>query len=667
MPFLDEIGLSRLVTNIKNKFATKDVATSTKDGLMSSADKSRLDGINDETTGINLVRGSRDFTRGTIPIKTSSNTKVDGFYIEPTALLSVDEEGFTIVNVFSESGWKFWIHTNVIPVEPGDTITISFDFMWSKVSSVNCIGHINAYTAETIDGMGSDTLQNSTGYGDQSYSSFGLKSASELNVWHKAIKRLVIPENIHFLTVQLGSYGSADNYFRKIKIEHGSINNPIWSASPFDIDYINDYTTGINLLRGTKDFSIGSQSVNQYTFKDGWNNRSNYTFYKDSEGYTVAKIYDDKSTSPQGYALFSSAIYGLNSGDTVTISGEIMVDDVDKMTSMGPMASFNLFSDSGNRKQFVDLTFVNSIGDNIESGKWYKFRYIHPIKWAVDDNDYFQFRTYLSQQGSLNYRKIKVELGAINNPIWSPSPFDIDRINDETTGINLIRGTRDFVGREPVASGYYPSLTGFNKDFLNRWFTRSEEDGFTVITSHKNGDVNEKRYVYSSPTDYDPTAYYTVSCEIKVDSAAGFKSRSPISLIYLTDAYYEAKVESITVPSSVDIKDDEWFTFTHTFKPSASYKHLCFTLRVDLNDTTEISFKKLRLYKGRINNPIWSASPFDVAQVADIATPTETLNYIKGLSATSATIPLPSEGFLLEGLNTPKDETEGDDDAWQMM
>lgn len=43
--YIDQTGLARILTNLKANFATKSIATTSADGLMSAADKTKLDGL----------------------------------------------------------------------------------------------------------------------------------------------------------------------------------------------------------------------------------------------------------------------------------------------------------------------------------------------------------------------------------------------------------------------------------------------------------------------------------------------------------------------------------------------------------------------------------------------------------------------------------------------
>ena len=213
------------------------------------------------------------------------------------------------------------------------------------------------------------------------------------------------------------------------------------------IDALNDATTGINLLRGTRDFKIGTQGVpfNTTTNTDGFYSNlvsGTYSIYRDGDGFAVLNI-SRENASTSTAAMWSSAIRGISGYEEFTISVDFMVDDVSKFNDQ------NIFriaesTESGHFNSYSISIPQTSLGDtSIKSNQWYRVVYHYRIPDSAVKN--LSVGVTLRINGSVHYRKFKVERGHINHPVWSPSPFDVATVDDKKTLVRVNQGTGEKV------------------------------------------------------------------------------------------------------------------------------------------------------------------------------------------------------------------------------
>lgn len=200
---------------------------------------------------------------------------------------------------------------------------------------------------------------------------------------------------------------------------------------------INDYTTGINLLRGTRDFVSGITPylAGKNYLKDGWFwNNAKITTYKDDDGFTVLNFKQDGLDANNIVIAYSSISNGHSANEVMTVSCEFMIDDVEEFTTfVTTLIRCDVFpNDGGNSKGGVNFSYGGGTGGNTnyESGKWYKWVYTFSTSLIESEDDWVLFSPRLNRNGSLNVRKLKVERGKVNNPIWSSSPFDVAQASD---------------------------------------------------------------------------------------------------------------------------------------------------------------------------------------------------------------------------------------------
>lgn len=469
---------------------------------------------------------------------------------------------------------------------------------------------------------------------------------------------------------------------------------------------INDYTTGINLLRGTRDFIQGFGSSTLGYSENGFILSSGAGLRKDADGFT--ELYNKSGTNSFTY---SSQIRGIKPDTDYTLSFKIRHDSGSPQASEMYICRIFCYDETATA---VDRGFLktqrltsNTLGLT-EDGVWKDIHTVfHTPDFDVSDENVFMGVLFYTSHNlnSHSFKMINFVEGNINNPIWSPSPFDIDYINDDTTGVNLIRGTRDFaIGTTQLGTGaWWGYKDGWRKGAP---FTITRYDGdFAIATGvHNPSMVN---YLISSfiTESLKQGEYITVSFEIRIDAETDLSTSRTIGYINYVNSSTAAQLSTISITTSkLGLEEPEvgkWYKVSMPIQITRDIGDDVF-IQLLLNvieSVPKISYRKIKVETGLINNPIWSASPFDVAQVGDtltnanIATPSETLAYVKGSTGSAVTtlpndgifigeLPnatpeegnststLPSEDRPLVGLLKPEqdpDEIEGDDKPWQMM
>lgn len=598
-------------------------ATHETDGLMSAADKIRLDEINDITTGINLIRGSRDWKIHTKLSEFNSSVPEDGFRITSTnnTFSFIKEDGFTIVD--SPQANTASIYGNQIrSVEPGKAYTISLD-----------IRFIGSVPTERFQAFGLHFYNGSTFV--QAFN-FYLETADltefKAGEWKRITKTVIAPstiaaENGYALSIFFFNTNNHRQY-RAPAINPGSINNAEWSPAPADlvVGPVNDITTGINLLRGTRDFTLGSNRIYQNSgnyMSDGFNTLDSWNITTDDDSFTVLSISRNGLTSDNVRTVIASAVR-CKVGDVFTFSCEFMSSDIDSIDG-GVFISPTVTPDTDITVLQSNLGFSKDDVENYENGKWTKL--VIPMTITAAEAAYLNIRLRLGRNGDLNFRKLCLYKGHIENPEWSASPFDIDYINNITTAPNLLRGTRDFVqGSSLYAGSRY--IDGFLRSAS--FIYSIDNEGF-VNAQLSSGPTSTAVYLNSSVIsgDFAVGDKITIFGEFKVQGSISnivtnslfticSMSKSGTNTNLISPNFASLGLDKNTVPSNT------WVPFKYiyaigkevNFNDEALY--VTFFSQLAANSSTTIAFRKLGIYKGYVENPEWSASPFDVAQQSDM-------------------------------------------------
>lgn len=569
-------------------------ATHETDGLMSAADKIHLDGINDYTTSINLIRGTRDFNPVTEKLFSGGN--IDGFTFTDHAK-RITGGTFTEVQITSSSATTSeYFDAPIFEITVNSPYTLFGEVMIESDQIVKSATMLIA------------VLYNSSGqYVGESVVTFNNLDidVSKVGEWQNFVWNYTpTTANAKYLVFRGALKGSIGTIrYRKPGAFESHINKPIWSTALADLalEPVNDITTGINLLRGTRDFTLGKTIIpgtTQNRYFDGFRNDGDFTFFKDKEGFTVAEKTQsyDASKSLDIYVPYPEF------DCDYTASFEIFLSE-------GYSTANEVFVWFLNNKagSILKAEYITADKLGIVPGKWCKIVYSFSLSGITEprDNCYLGIRTQITKVGTIRVRKMKLEKGRIEHPEWSASPFDT---NGATTGINLLRGTRDFIYGSANVFDSYVYSDGFKVNSNTANISKSiDDDGFTILTIN-NPSVTTTA-VFASVIVGHGGEKLTVNIDMKKDAGVG---DNVIVIQSMSSSYTPLLNEPI--PAS-----DLTTTFA-TYKKVVTIPVGTVFTRIVLRNASagSVSFKKLGAYIGDIYNPEWSASPFDVAQQSDV-------------------------------------------------
>lgn len=183
--------------------------------------------------GINLLLGTRDFTKGSINLVGSSVYFTDGFLINNPSITSFakDQYGFTVATMeqhrLTENN-SARIDHSVFRVKKGDVITFSCEFMCEDFSELQTDVLIQAY----------EFNENSSSISSVSYTYKELtNNADKVNgKWVKfRFVKIIDNENTINLLIRFVLARNGKISMKKSYAQFGDIVNPTWSMSPFDV------------------------------------------------------------------------------------------------------------------------------------------------------------------------------------------------------------------------------------------------------------------------------------------------------------------------------------------------------------------------------------------------------------------------------------------------
>lgn len=606
-----------------------------------------IDYINDITTGINLLRGTKDFRQGDTPYKSTANF-VDGFYIATgNRYISIDRKSdeFAVATI-SKTGLTTdtltSIPSSVIEnVKPGEVYTLSCDLLIESLSEFDdqtAVFYISIRDGET-DGEAGAAI------GNVSYRQ-GTEDFKE-NEWNKFVYTFTIPKfttNTAYLMIQCRTRKNGTVKYRKMAVNVGHINNPIWSPSPFDVDYINDETSGINLLRGTRDFVQGTKRPigNSAVFTDGFARPNSVyaTYATDEQGFMVCTL--DATTVSSNVQMYIPAVTGLKTGDIYTFSFEFRIDSSAIPSSVFTTGIYR--AGSILQPMTSPATTILIGGPTIEPGVWYKARYIFVVTANTEPDDFVATAIRALQGYKVSFRKLCYYRGNISNPIWSISPFDTEYINDETTGINLLRATRDFEAGT-VSAGVRE--TGLKSDGTNytagQWeIIKPENPNEFFIAKRINTGTASHLYFNPLLPEQVNGSPLTISFEFMIDDISTTNTNL-VQILVLNNSNSTVVLETYVSFTSLGYSDftkvpvETWVKAVHTTSVFniTSDQYVRIGLVGNSGQPVGRQFRKVKAEIGKVNNPVWSASPLDYVS----STLTEEKPYLIGNLKTDRVIP----------------------------
>lgn len=465
MPFLDDTGLARLVTKIKEKFATKDVATSAKDGLMSASDKTILNGLdpanNDpfDQWSIDVALWANGLGRAMLPdpALTQANTlDLNGIaaYRGTIELVPRSDD-----NPYTESPYEI-----LVKKPESESVT-------STYYGISANGHNNAgksrssvvqlvrVCAKVPEGTYVSNAGNSQGTGGRASR---LLCGDNIHVFNGSNPIYMSEGTGYFKDYWILIFGGIDGTFasnayfqsrnlsglpacEEFRIAYvqiydltatpGGDGDLVTPYRPGLVDFDNAAVTGINLLRRTRDFYqgvIANPSLSPNAIIDGYRGSLPHsTRTVDEEGFVVYRTESSGLTANFADALQWYAPKKLVLGKQYTFSIELMIEDIAAFdVSNRRIGGFRLLKrGTGSIVSTIFIT-LDHCKNAPESGKWVMLS----IPITVLEEDTF-LNVYIGQfkNGAVNFRKPRLYEGSINNPIWSPSPFDTIETSDIAT------------------------------------------------------------------------------------------------------------------------------------------------------------------------------------------------------------------------------------------
>lgn len=236
-PFAEYNSMS-LYKTLKTKIDEMvELTKSALDGTTAGHLQNQISDINDYTTGINLLRGTRDFTKGSILFEgkheKAENVYVDGFSIVAQNIYDIykDGEGFSVIKARTITPLPCSVVTGA---KVGETYTLNFEALFDGDVSNNDVRVVRI------------SEMNKSDYKEIAYKEYSPKMLSMYDDrgWTNCTCQYKVQsENCEYIVIKFYPNTPETKYFTELKkvcFYHGAINNPIWSASPFDVAQDNE-------------------------------------------------------------------------------------------------------------------------------------------------------------------------------------------------------------------------------------------------------------------------------------------------------------------------------------------------------------------------------------------------------------------------------------------
>lgn len=263
------------------------------------------------------------------------------------------------------------------------------------------------------------------------------------------------PDTVEYSKAYSGRDGEFDGEYRVQYLE-GKVNA------------MNDLTTGINLLRGTRDFSKGITKKSSSFFTDGFYVQGSPKFSVDEDGFTVV------STNSTNNAVWTSSI-PCSKGDVITVSFEFKLNENFNGSLGQTIGSFNVRNEAWSSNLQSPTTFMmqDSVPlSELKPNVWYVGKWHISITGEVDDKSLVIIGLY--SNNNVSYRKLNANLGKINNPVWSASPFDVAQVSEQNAypngtyaGVSIAEKFASEIGSTHIATWLQSRVKAANFSGLN--------------------------------------------------------------------------------------------------------------------------------------------------------------------------------------------------------
>lgn len=284
---------------------------------------------------------------------------------------------------------------------------------------------------------------------------------------------------------------------------------------------VNDYTTGINLLRGTRDFRIGlDKKYSANNASDGFVNRGNVNFGTDESGFVYIESKNNLALRMQ-YSEVPIEVFA--NIDKITISAEFMLDDGVTVNNADAIALYALSRTGGSTVDAVKESgtekYISAYlrGVDPTPNKWLKGKQTFTLKHANFTDEYVVITGYINLATSgIKVRKLMMQIGEINFPIWSPSPFDVAQSSDVLTKDTAIYNLGYIEPDRQIKSGadlntfldagtYVCNSSGLVSSMSN--LPSGVDRAFKLYVDHPTGGTG-KLYVWQKLVVFDSAAEY---------------------------------------------------------------------------------------------------------------------------------------------------------------
>ena len=184
-----------------------------------------------------------------------------------------------------------------------------------------------------------------------------------------------------------------------------------------------------NYIKGSKKFVLDSTRAN------GWTGPGAFTF-EEEDGFAVASIAVEGNETSQYHSIRSNYIDIKTLRNQIfAISFDFKVDDVANWTFQSPFI-WEVYAEDGTRVGWKDAYLTDTAFNvhELESGVWTRITFIKPFEgsiagWTegktIDDAVYAGIRLCLIRNGSIHYKKVKLEIGNVATD-WSAAPEDTE-------------------------------------------------------------------------------------------------------------------------------------------------------------------------------------------------------------------------------------------------
>lgn len=386
---------------------------------------------------------------------------------------------------------------------------------------------------------------------------------------------------------------------------------------------INDYTTGINLLRGTRDYRQGYKAFGKtgYFIDGNYVNKTYFSLQKEDWYTTVSYLGNASSLVLCVASIIPYSDFLGTKGNKVTFSFDIKLESAGIPASTFLMQIYRLPNDNSSGTVLWNAAMSSFNIDTSIVGKWQKAVYTLELDGTITPNDGIRVSLRSTDAYKYTVRLQMAQENEVKKPIWAEAPEDIDTINDITSIPNLVRGSRDFVQGTKKPDGVTSNIYMDGFYYTTAVSSVVGEDGYSYITNGSN--TAAKADVMAALNLDDCRNGLTISFEYWVSDASAYRNSDPLYVAYRTQSLAGISGNQFKMADNLidngTIESGKWYKFQCYYGTAVpdTAALLSMTLRFD-NPGCELRYRKFYAVPGNIRNTKWNDSAFDRAQQADM-------------------------------------------------